>query len=88
MIPLPTYPTTPTAPAPAAIPPLRVKVRHQVKQVFRHFPGVERGSLIYLDLNGYGWYAGSAGLLTLNRNHKGLRRTTRGVEDGLGKISV
>ncbi len=88
MIPLPVYSTLPTAPAPVVIPPLRVRVRHQVKQVFQHFPGVERGSLVYLDLNGYAWYSGSAGLLTLNRNRKGLRRTTRGLEDGLGKTSV
>ncbi|KZK16710.1 hypothetical protein [Meiothermus taiwanensis] len=82
MTPLPTYPTTPTPPAPAPVPALRVKVRHRVRQVFGHFPGVERGSLIYLDLNGYGWYVGSAGYLTLNRGHKGICRTFRGAEDG------
>jgi len=42
----------------------------------------------YTDLYAFLWYAGKSGLLTLNRNRKGLRRTTRGIEDGLGKISV
>ena len=42
----------------------------------------------YTDLYAFLWYSGKSGLLTLNRDRKGLRRTTRGVEDGLGKICV
>jgi hypothetical protein len=81
MTPLPVYPTTPTAPAPVAMPPLRVRVRHQVKQVFKHFPGVERGSLVYLNLNGYGWYAGSAGFETRPGPGAKIGRYLRGLED-------
>ena len=44
--------------------------------------------VFYTDLYAFLWYSGKSGLLTLNRNRKGLRRTTRGVEDGLGKVSV
>lgn len=47
------------------------------------------GRVSYSDLYGFLWYVGrNAGFTTYNRNHKGLRRTTRGLEDGLGKTSV
>lgn len=42
----------------------------------------------YTELYAFLWYVGKTGLITLNRNRKGLRRTTRGVEDGLGKTSI
>lgn len=76
------------APNPAPIVPLRVRLRHRIRSLFQHVPGVTVGSLIYSDLNGYGWYDGSTGMVTLNRGRKGLRRTMRGVEDGLGKTSI
>lgn len=88
MIPQPVYAQIPTAPTEVPIATLRVKVPHRVQQVFSHFPGIQKGSLIYVDLNAYGWYTGSAGMVTHNRGHKGLRRTARGLEDGLGKTSI
>lgn len=88
MIPLPTFPTTPTPPAPVPAATLRVRVPHRVRALFGHVPGVSVGSLIYSDLNAYAWYDGSSGLVTHNRGRKGLRRTARGLEDGLGKISI
>lgn len=76
------------APNPAPMLPLRVRVPHRVRGLFWHIPGVSVGSLVYFDLNGYAWYDGSSGLVTHNRGRKGLRRTARGLEDGLGKISI
>ncbi|MCS6783392.1 MAG: hypothetical protein RML14_01520 [Meiothermus sp.] len=76
------------APPPAPIAPLVVRVPHRVKTLFSHLPGVQVGSLLYFDLNGYAWYDGSSGLITHNRGRKGLRRTARGLEDGLGKTAL
>lgn len=75
-------------PKPAPMLPMRVLVRHRVRRLFGHLPGVSIGSLIYLDLNGYAWYDGSSGMVTHNRGRKGLRRTMRGLEDGLAKTSI
>lgn len=76
------------APNPAVVLPLKVRVPHRVRTLFQHLPGVSLGSLIYTDINGYAWYDGSSGMVTMNRGRKGLRRTMRGVEDGLGKTSI
>lgn len=76
------------APEPAPMLPLRVRVPHRVRVLFQHVPGVMVGSLLYFDLNSYAWYDGSSGLVTHNRGRKGLRRTARGLEDGLGKTSI
>lgn len=46
-------------------------------------PAPFRGSVGYGYVYAWGYLAG-AGWLTLNRGRKGLRRTLRGVEDGLG----
>jgi hypothetical protein len=67
---------------------LVVRVNHKVRHLYQHLPGVEVGSLVYLDLNGYAWYNGSSGMVTHNRGRKGLRRTARGLEDGLGKTAL
>ncbi len=88
MIPQPVYIQTPTAPAAVPIATLRVQVRHRVRETFSHLPGFAKGSLIYFDLNAYGWYTGNAGMVTHNRGRKGLRRTARGVEDGKGQQQI
>lgn len=88
MAPQPVYQYPSTVPAPVSIALLKVRVVHQIRQLFNHLPGIAKGSLVYSDLNAYGWYTGSTGLVTLNRGRKGLRRTGRGIEDGLGKTSV
>ncbi|GEM83894.1 MAG: hypothetical protein KatS3mg072_1120 [Meiothermus sp.] len=87
MIPLPVWPTAPTVPASNAISQLVVRTRHNIRHIYSHVPGVSKGSVVYFDLNGYGWYDGSSGMITHNRGRKGLRRTARGIEDGLGKTS-
>ncbi len=46
------------------------------------------GRVSYSDLYGFLWYVGKNGFTTYNRNRKGLRRTVRGLEDGLGKTSI
>lgn len=70
-------------PVAAPVPPLQIHVAHRVSNLYSHLPGVARGSLIYTDLAGRGWYRGYS-MVTQNRGHKGLRRTHRGVEDGVG----
>ncbi|WP_287410120.1 hypothetical protein [Oceanithermus sp.] len=42
--------------------------------------GARGGTLTYADRNAYTWWAGG-GFLTLNRGHRGIRRTHRGAED-------
>ncbi|ADH63655.1 hypothetical protein Mesil_1777 [Allomeiothermus silvanus DSM 9946] len=66
------------------LPALRVDCAPTPRVLYSHFPQrVSLGSILYLDLYAYAWYAGG-GYLTLNRGRKGLRRTSHGVEDGLG----
>ncbi len=53
----------------------------QASKSWRHVHGdARRGQLVYSDLNAYAWWAGG-GYLTLNRGHRGIRRTHRGAED-------
>jgi len=42
--------------------------------------GASGGTLTYADRNAYTWWAGG-GFLTVNRGHRGIRRTHRGAED-------
>lgn len=73
--------TTPlTLPVAVPIPPLAVRTHHRVSQLFFHLPGVARGSLVYTDIHGRGWYRGYA-MVTHNRGRKRLVRTLRGIED-------
>jgi len=72
------------APNPTPILALVVGISPEAKAVFSHLPGIEKGSLIYSDINAYGWYSGKLGYVTTNRGRKGMRRTRRGYEDGLG----
>ncbi|WP_457638442.1 hypothetical protein [Oceanithermus sp.] len=53
----------------------------QVSKSWNHVAGNASGiTLIYADRNAYTWWAGG-GFLTLNRGHRGIRRTHRGAED-------
>ncbi|GIW25789.1 hypothetical protein [Meiothermus sp.] len=61
--------------------PLRVRVPHRVLRLFRHVAGIEVGSLIYLDLNAYAWYDGSAGFETRPGPGISINRYLKGVED-------
>lgn len=66
------------------LPALQVDCFPNPRVLHSHFPQrASLGSILYLDLYAYAWYTGG-GYLTLNRGRKGLRRTSHGVEDGLG----
>lgn len=66
------------------LPALRVDCFPNPRVLLSHFPQrVSLGSILYLDLYAYTWYAGG-GYLTLNRGRKGIRRTSHGNEDGQG----
>lgn len=81
MIPLPTFPTTPTPPAPLLVAPLRVRVPHRIRRLFQHVPGVSLGSLLYSDINGYAWYEGVAGFETRPGPGISINRYLKGLED-------
>ena len=68
-------------PNPAPIPALVIKTRHVIRVVYSHLPGISKGSLIYSDLNGYGWYDGSAGFETRPGPGISINRYMRGLED-------
>lgn len=66
------------------LPELKIDCSPAPRKLYAHFPGrITLGSILYSDLYSYTWYVGG-GFLTLNRGRKGLRRTSHGVEDGLG----
>lgn len=69
------------------LPALRVDCAPTPRVLYSHFPQrVSLGSILYLDLYAYAWYAG--GYLTLNRSRKGIRRTSHGNEDGRGVSKI
>lgn len=71
-------------PPPIPLPPLQIDCIPSPRVLYSHFPQrVRLGSILYLDLYAYTWYAGG-GHVTLNRGRKGIRRTSHGNEDGLG----
>lgn len=48
---------------------------------------IQGSSAMYSDLNGLSAYAAAGGIVTANRGRKGLRRTSRGSEDGAQRQS-
>ena len=70
-----------TAPPAVPIAPLAASVAPSAGGSWNHVAGGTRGgTLTYADRNAYTWWAGG-GFLTLNRGHRGIRRTHRGAED-------
>jgi hypothetical protein len=54
----------------------------RVAEVILEGSNINRRAVMYSDLNGLSAYAGAGGIVTANRGRKGLRRTSRGGEDG------
>ncbi len=72
-------------PTPAPIVPFEVGITPSARGVpLVILTGVSIGgsSATYSDLNGLSAYAGAGGIVTANRGRKGMRRTSRGSEDG------
>lgn len=68
---------------------LEARVARPASRSFNHFFGQVAGNTArYGDIGAFAWYASRAGMFTANRGRKGLRRTARGLEDGLGKTSI
>ncbi len=81
MIPANWSPTTLNTPEPVPIPAASASIAPAAGSSWRHIAGSARGgTLSYADLNAYTWWAGG-GFITLNRGHRGIRRTHRGAED-------
>jgi len=69
------------APAPAAVAEVAASITPAAGKSWHHVAGSARGSqLSYSDLHAFTWWSGG-GWLTLNRGHRGIRRTHRGAED-------
>jgi len=81
MIPGGWAPTAFEAPSAVPIAPVQASVAPSAGRSWNHVAGIASGgTLTYADRNAYTWWAGG-GFLTLNRGHRGIRRTHRGAED-------
>jgi len=69
------------APPTSGVAEIGAVIAPQASKSWNHVAGsASGGTLTYADRNAYTWWAGG-GFLTLNRGHRGIRRTHRGAED-------